>query len=50
MVVLALGAVTPSAPDLRAVASYDAGVVDVAGIRVLQTLPAVGMAVVEGSP
>ena len=50
MVALALGAIPPSAPDLRAVASYDAGVVHVAGIRVLDTLPAVGMAVVEGSP
>lgn len=50
MVALALGAIPPSAPDVRAVASYDAGLVDVAGIRVLQALPAVGMAVVEGSP
>ena len=46
-------AATPGAPapaSLRAVASYDAGIVDVAGVQVLRRLPGLGMAQVQGAP
>lgn len=45
----AVAAAPASAPELRAVVSYDGGVVDVRGVSVVRALPALGMAVVEGN-
>jgi len=44
------GGSTPSVPAVAAIVSYDAGVVEVGGIRVLRRLPGLGMAAVEGTP
>ena len=44
------GALSERPSSLRAVASYDSGVVQVDGVRVLRALPGLGMASVEGTP
>ena len=40
----------PAPASVRAVASYDAGIVDVPGVQVLRRLPGLGMAQVHGAP
>ena len=44
------GSATPAAATVRAVVAYDGTPVQVAGVQLVRHLPALGMAVVQGSP
>ena len=48
--IVAVSTAAPADASVRAVVSYDGPTINVAGVQVLRPLPALGMAVVDGTP